>query len=136
MWHRRIGEEPTVDPQAEREDRERLRERFFAFLSAVEEVRQLARELPELDELGWKCLLKLHVGVPILRAEDEEFRSKYDSVVMPMEYEKKLTIMEFWPVTSIMTISQLSMFLEKVKSEIYRMRLVRLEFPDNTKVKI
>nr|WP_297526295.1 hypothetical protein [uncultured Roseateles sp.] len=45
MWHRRIGEEPTVDPQAEREDRERLRERFFAFLSAVEEVRRLAREL-------------------------------------------------------------------------------------------
>ncbi|RZI58248.1 MAG: hypothetical protein EOP37_16810 [Rubrivivax sp.] len=45
MWHRKIGEEATLDPAAEREDRERLRERFFAFLSAVEDVRRLAREL-------------------------------------------------------------------------------------------
>ncbi|MBB3281615.1 hypothetical protein [Mitsuaria sp. BK037] len=45
MWHRTIGEEPAADAAAEREDRERLRERFFAFLSAVEEVRRLAREL-------------------------------------------------------------------------------------------
>ena len=45
MWHRTISEEASVDPAAEREDRERLRERFFAFLSAVEDVRGLAREL-------------------------------------------------------------------------------------------
>ncbi|OWQ45380.1 hypothetical protein CDL60_19145 [Roseateles noduli] len=45
MWHRTIAEEAVVDPNAEREDRERLRERFFAFLSAVEDVRGLAREL-------------------------------------------------------------------------------------------
>ncbi|WP_431104054.1 hypothetical protein [Roseateles noduli] len=45
MWHRQISEEPSVDPDAEREDRERLRERFFAFLSAVDDVRRLAREL-------------------------------------------------------------------------------------------
>ncbi|WP_431262524.1 hypothetical protein ACQ859_20595 [Roseateles chitinivorans] len=45
MWHRTIGEEAAIDPDAEREDRERLRERFFAFLSAVDDVRRLAREL-------------------------------------------------------------------------------------------
>lgn len=45
MWHRQISEEPVADPDAEREDRERLRERFFAFLSAVDDVRRLAREL-------------------------------------------------------------------------------------------
>ncbi|ANH67118.1 hypothetical protein [Mitsuaria sp. 7] len=45
MWHRQIGEEAPADPDAEREDRERLRERFFAFLSAVDDVRRLAREL-------------------------------------------------------------------------------------------
>jgi len=45
MWHRQIGEEAAADPSAEREDRERLRQRFFAFLSAVDDVSTLAREL-------------------------------------------------------------------------------------------
>ena len=71
---------------------------------------QLSRELPENDELGWKSFVKLHYGVPILRAEDEEFRGKYDAVVKPMSYEQKLAIMEFWPVTSIMTIPQPTAF--------------------------
>jgi hypothetical protein len=34
---------------------------------------QLARELKEDDALGWKAYCKLHHGVPLLRAEDEEF---------------------------------------------------------------
>ncbi len=45
LWHRNIGDEPDADASAERSDRERLRERFFAFLSAADDVRHLAREL-------------------------------------------------------------------------------------------
>jgi hypothetical protein len=90
---------------------------------------QLSRELPENDELGWKAFAKLHYGVPILRAEDEEFRGKYDAVVKPMSYEQKLAIMEFWPVTSIMTIPQLSKFLEAMQAGLAQ-RGVRLMFPE------
>src|SRR5690606_8704318 len=51
---------------------------------------QIERELPEDDELGWKCYCKLHHGVPILRAEDADFRDVYDSVIKPLAYEQKL----------------------------------------------
>ena len=90
---------------------------------------QLARELPENDALAWKCFCKLHYGVPILRAEDEEFRLKYDAAVKPMIYGQKLIIMEFWPVTSIMTVAQLSKHLEATQAGIAQ-RGVQLTFPE------
>lgn len=64
---------------------------------------QIARELREDDIIGHKCYCKLHHGVPILRAEDEEFREAYDAVIKRLTYEQKLIAMRHWPVTSIMT---------------------------------
>lgn len=78
---------------------------------------QIARELREDDELGWKCYSKLHHGVPILRAEDEEFRSNYDAVIKPLSYEQKLIAMRCWPVTSIMSKDQLTNYAEAVKAD-------------------
>ena len=75
--------------------------------------------------MKWFC--KLHFGVPILRMGDE-FREKYDRAVKPMAYEDKLTLMEWFPVTSLMTTPQLSEYLEKVQDH-YRGR-VALEFPE------
>lgn len=89
---------------------------------------QIARELREDDALGWKCYCKLHHGVPILRAEDDEFRSTYDSVIKPLTYEQKLLAMRCWPVTSIMTKEQLSKFAEAVQAD-FAKRGVVLEFP-------
>jgi len=60
---------------------------------------------------------KLHVGVPILRAENDDFREKYDRVVKPLPYEVKLEIMKgkfSFPVTSIMTTKQKSRYIEEV----------------------
>jgi len=90
---------------------------------------QIARELREDDTLGWKGFSKLTCGVPILRAEDEEFRTTYDSAIKPMSYEKKLEIMKFWPVTSIMKKPQLSKYLEAMQAAFAR-RDVYLTFPD------
>ena len=92
---------------------------------------QLARELREDDELGWKCYCKLHHGIPILRAEDDEFRGAYDAVVRPLAYEKKLIAMRHWPVTSLMTKDQLSKYAEAMQADFLR-RGVRLEFPEET----
>lgn len=89
---------------------------------------QIARELREDDELGWKCYCKLHHGVPILRAEDEEFRTAYDAVIKPLSYEKKLIAMRHWPVTSIMTKEQLSKYAEAMQAD-FAKRGVMLEFP-------
>lgn len=90
---------------------------------------QIARELREDDALGWKCYCKLHHGVPILRAEDEEFREAYDTVIKPLSYEKKLIAMRHWPVTSIMTKPQLSKYLEAMQAD-FAQRGVFLTFPE------
>lgn len=90
---------------------------------------QVARELREDDALGVKCYAKLHHGVPILRAEDADFRATYDAVIRPLPYELKLEAMKHWPVTSLMTKAQLSAFLESVQRD-YRSRGVHLEFPE------
>ncbi|MBU4609165.1 hypothetical protein IMZ29_00920 [Achromobacter sp. GG226] len=90
---------------------------------------QIARELREDDALGWKCYCKLHHGVPILRAEDAEFRQTYDSTIKGMGYEQKLTVMRLFPVTSLMTREQLSKYAEAVRDD-FQCRGVFLEFPE------
>lgn len=90
---------------------------------------QLARELREDDALGWKCYCKLHHGVPILRAEDEDFREAYDATIKGMTYEQKLKAMRLLPVTSLMTKEQLSKYLEAMQGD-FAPKGVSLEFPD------
>lgn len=89
---------------------------------------QIARELREDDELGWKCYCKLHHGVPILRAEDATFRETYDSAIKGLSYEQKLKVMRLLPVTSLMTKAQLSKYADAVQED-FKERDVKLEFP-------
>lgn len=89
---------------------------------------QLAIELREDDALGWKCYCKLHHGVPILRAEDSEFRNVYDNAIKGLSYEQKLAVMRILPVTSLMTKTQLSAYLDAVQAD-FRSKGVILEYP-------
>lgn len=92
---------------------------------------QIARELREDDVVGWRCYCKLHHGVPILRTDDEEFRTAYDAAILhKMSYADKLLIMKFMPVTSIMTKEQLTKYAEAVQAD-FRKRGVMLEFTRN-----
>lgn len=66
----------------------------------------------------YRSLCKLEIGVPILRMEDEEFRAQYDSVIRPLEYEQKLTVMKppiDLPVTSRMKVKAFTQYLEQVE---------------------
>ena len=89
---------------------------------------QVAQELRENTPLGIKCECKLRYGVPILRAEDAEFRQAYDAAIKPLTYETKLEAMKVWPVTSRMNTDQLSQYLTDVQAA-YLGR-VTLQFPD------
>lgn len=89
---------------------------------------QMAREDRQEDEIGHKCYCKLHHGVPILRAEDAEFRAFYDGALKGLTYEQKVAAMKYLPVTSMMTKPQLSKYLEAVQAD-YRARGLYLEFP-------
>lgn len=91
---------------------------------------QIARELREDSELGWKCYCKLHHGVPILRLADDEFRATYDRVIKPLSYENKLEAMKVWPVTSLMTKAQLSEYADSVQRDFHK-RGVMLAFPES-----
>jgi len=73
---------------------------------------QVALELREDTALGVKCESKLHCGVPILCAENAEYRALYDAVIRPLPYELKLEAMKAWPVTSEMTKPQMSQYLD------------------------
>jgi hypothetical protein len=89
---------------------------------------QVARELREDDERGVKRFCKLHFGVPILRAEDEEFREAYDQVVKPLAYEDRLKAMDILPVTSRMTTLQLDKCMTDIQDH-FRERHVTLVYP-------
>lgn len=91
---------------------------------------QVARELREDSALQVKRFCKLHFGVPLLRAEDEEFRETYDATIrQTLSYEQKLQAMDFLPVTSRMNAKQLSAYLEAVQQH-YATRGVWLQFPE------
>ena len=90
---------------------------------------QMALEDRQDDELGHKCYCKLHHGVPILRAENPEFRESYDAAIRGLTYAQKLQVMKLLPVTSLMTKPQLSKYLEAVQAD-YAKRGVYLSFPE------
>lgn len=90
---------------------------------------QLARELPEDDAAGHKAYCKLHHGVPILRAEDAEFRAVYDSAIKGLSYEQKLGVMRILPVTSLMNRVQKTKYLDAVRDD-FAARGVFLSFPE------
>lgn len=91
---------------------------------------QVADELREDDARGVKRYCKLVYGVPILRAEDDDFREVYDSTIKAsFTYEQKLAIMDVLEVTSLMSTKQFSQYLEDVQAH-YLTRGVLLKFPE------
>jgi hypothetical protein len=91
---------------------------------------QVARELREDDERGVKRFCKLHFGVPILRAEDADFRAAYDGAIRStLTYEQKLVAMDMLTVTSIMSTLQLHQYMLDMQGHYYGR--VALEFPDD-----
>lgn len=74
---------------------------------------QLGDRTPE--EVRGYC--KLTIGVPILRAENETFRERYDAIVRPLPYEQKLALMMEpldFPITRLMSAKQATAYLDGV----------------------
>ncbi len=72
---------------------------------------QFGDQTPE--EIRGYC--KLTIGVPILRAENETFRERYDAVVKPLPYEQKIALMMEpldFPITRLMTTKQGTAYLD------------------------
>lgn len=74
---------------------------------------QLGDQTPE--EVRGFC--KLTMGVPILRADDEDYCALYDERIRPLPYETKLAYMMLpfdFAVTRIMTVEQKTRYLDSV----------------------
>lgn len=90
---------------------------------------QVADELREDTALGVKNFCKLNFGIPILRAEDDEFRTFYDAgMKLSLNYEQKIKAMAYMPVSSLLTQKQFDQYARAMQ-EHYRTRGVVLEFP-------
>lgn len=84
---------------------------------AFEAYGQIARLLGDRDLEDVRAETKLHIGVPILRQEDDDFRAKYDETVRPMPYETKIKLMQMpfdFPVTRLMTVKQMSGYISEM----------------------
>ena len=88
---------------------------------------QISKTLQEDSPLGVKCDCKLRFGVPILCAEDADFREMFDATIGLLSYTRQLKSMEWIEVTSLMTVKQLKAYLEAMQKD-YAPRGVRLEF--------
>ena len=74
-------------------------------------------EQGDMDAESYRAICKLHIGVPILRNESDDFKARYDSVVRPLDYETKIELMKVpfdFPVTRLMTTKQKSQYLDAV----------------------
>ena len=87
---------------------------------------QIAAKLREDTAEEVKRACKLELGIPILRG-DIDFRGAYDRTLKGLSYPQKLEIMSWFPVTSLMKVEQMSLYLEQMQHR-YADR-VQLTFP-------
>lgn len=99
----------------------RLAQRWFA---------DIARQLGDQSHEDVRAECKMRFGVPILRAENEAFRQSYDATMKHLPYEQKLKAIKDFdlPVTRLMTVKQMSLFMDAVQQE-WLPRGIRLTDP-------
>lgn len=103
----------------------RLAQRWFT---------DIALQLGDQTHEDVRAECKLRHGVPILRAENDAFRLRYDQTIGPLPYEDKIAaIMAFdLPVTRLMTVKQMTAFMDAVQRD-YSRQGVRLTDPEALK---
>jgi hypothetical protein len=76
-------------------------------------IRDVAKQKQDENINEVKRFVKLHFGVPELRASDEKFRKRYDEAIRnTLTYEQKLAAMDVLPVTRDMDTEQLSRVID------------------------
>jgi len=82
---------------------------------------------------GYRAFCRLHFFVPILRAENDEFREMYDRIIKPLPYQHKIDLLTvFQGISSICTTTQFSRALEVMQGHFATLTTnpVFLEFPE------
>lgn len=98
-----------------KEDGEKRRDRQNRF--AFEVYNQVSKILGDRTPSDIRAESKLCVGVPILRANSDDFRERYDRIVRPLPPENKLELMTEpieLPVTSLMTVKVMAEYITQL----------------------
>lgn len=112
--------------------------------NAIKEVwyREISKQRGDISIIAAKRYSKLHCGVPLLRAESATFRRLYDMMIKRNQafidgcdglsgYQLKLEAMDVLPVTSLMTVDQLSVYLREMQ-DYWQRGDVFLNFPSDS----
>lgn len=81
-------------------------------------INEIAEQLGDRTPEEVRAECKLRFGVPILRAESEIFRKKYDRLIKSMPYETKLELMAEpmdFPITRLMNVKQKTQYLDAIQ---------------------
>lgn len=104
-----------------RPGKDRTLDQNALWFSLYERIAQMT-QIGDVDEARKYC--KLHVGVPIMRAEDEEFRASWNRVLLNLPYETKLELMgpcplfgpDGFPVTRLFSRAQGIAYTDRIVS--------------------
>lgn len=80
-------------------------------------MNEIAQQKGDMTPDDVRAYCKLRIGVPILRAQNEMFRERYDEAVKALSYEQKIALMSEpldLPVTRIMTTKQKTEYLDAI----------------------
>lgn len=97
--------------------------------------KEVAEQLGDHTPEEVRAISKLQIAVPILRAEDDEFREAYDAALKGLPYETKIACMMEpidMPVTRRMNVSQKTRFLDEMH-RFWSEKGVQLTDPDPLK---
>ena len=90
-------------------------------IRSIEQNRLQFQWFRDLEKQGdmtaqeYRAYCKGMFGIPILVAEDEEFRDVYDRIIRPLSFEEKLELLGppiDLPVTSRMSVDQMTRYLK------------------------
>lgn len=93
---------------------------------------QMAMEDRQEDMRGHIRYCKYTHGIPILCAEDPDYRAMCGRLLRPLNHECRLEAMDHFPVTRLMTKEQESRYLESVQAD-YQRRGIHLQWPEYRK---
>jgi hypothetical protein len=80
-------------------------------------MKEVSEQLGDRNPEDVRAYCKLTLGVPILRAENDDFCEKYDRIIRPLDYKVKLELMAEpmdFPVTRLMSTKQFTTYLDTV----------------------
>ena len=94
-------------------------------------IGEIAEQLEGETTEDVRAYCKLRFGIPILRAENPEFKASYDRVIGGLSYEQKIEAMQQpldMPITRLMSVDQKARYLADM-SRYYTAQGVILTIP-------